>query len=313
MTTTVAQVVHLQVRGGLVEPVQDVAQALAQGADLVWTALADPRPDQVDRCARALGLPAELVDDTRAERRRPRLLTRGDARAVVLLPAAYDDADEQVEVGGLVVLTGRRAVLTVSRDTALDLSPVRAALAATGSPEALTEAVVARVVAVYDEVADGLDDDVDEVEGQVFSPERHSHARRIYGLKRANLELRRAVVPLAAVVQQLECGSALQGRVLRLGEHVDRLDALIDSVLDADLAQVGVRQNEDQRRISAWAAIALVPTIVGGIYGMNFEHMPELSWRYGYPLALLVVVTVCSSLYVGFRRNGWLGSRASED
>jgi len=307
MTTTAGQVLHLQVRGGLVQPVRDVAQALAQGADLVWTALADPDAEQVDRSARELGLPAELVAEARAQRRRPRVLRRGDARAVVLLPAAYDDADEQVEVGGLVVLSSGRAVLTVARDTALDLAPVRAALAATPSAEALTELVVEHVVAVYDEVADGLDDDVDEVEAQVFSTGRRSSARRIYRLKRANLELRRAVVPLAAVVEQFDRGSGLHGRVLRLGEHVDRLDTLLDGVLDADLAQVGVRQNEDQRRISAWAAIALVPTTVGAIYGMNFEHMPELSWRYGYPLALLVIVVVCASLYAGFRRNGWLG------
>jgi len=308
-----APAVVVAVRDGRVEQVPEAGQALAQGAELVWVALADPDPLEVNRCAEALGLPLALLTDARAERRRPRLLTHGDARAVVLLPAAYDDEDEQVEVGGLVVLSNGRGVLTVSRDTALDLAPVRAALAATPSADALTEAVLARVVAVYDEVADGVDDDVDEVEVQVFSPERRSQARRIYGLKRANLELRRAVVPLAAVVEQLRCGSALQGKVLRLSEHVDRLDALIDSVLDADLAQVGVRQNEDQRRISAWAAIALVPTIVGGIYGMNFEHMPELSWRYGYAMALLVVLTVCTGLYLGFRRNGWLGPRASED
>jgi len=312
-TTTAATAVSVQVRDGRAEPVQDAQRALADGAALVWTALVDPDPQAVTRSAQALGLPLELLADAREEHRRPRLLARGEARALVLLPAAYDDADEQVEVGGLVVLANGRGVLTVSRDTTLDLAPVRAGLAGSPTAEALTEAVLARVVAVYDQVADGVDDDVDEVEAQVFSPARRSHARRIYGLKRAALDLRRAVVPLAVVVEQLGAGAALRERVLRLGEHVDRLDALLDSVLDADLAQVGVRQNEDQRRISAWAAIALVPTIVGAIYGMNFQHMPELSWQYGYPLALLVIAVACGGLYLSFRRSGWLGPPRAED
>ena len=296
----------MQVQGGAVSAVDDPAAALATGARLVWTALTDPSPEQLAAAARALALDEGLVADARSDHRRPRLVEHGDARAVVLLPASYDDERESVLVGSVVALVDGRAVLTVARDTATDLAAVRAGLTVDSTPADLLEAVVRRVVDDYDAVVDGLDEDVVSVEQQVFSEGRTSNARRVYLLKRESLELHRAVTPLVEVVRRLGCDGSLVDRLLRVSEHVQRLDALLDGALSADLAQVGVRQNEDQRRISAWAAIGLVPTVVGGIYGMNFEHMPELTWTLGYPAALTVVIGTCSSLYVGFRRSGWL-------
>lgn len=297
---------HFEVRDGQVAETDDPAGALARGASLIWISLEDPDPEEVVAQARLLGMNPALVTDARAEHRRPRLLEHGKARAVVLLPAAYDDAAEDVRLGGLVVLTDGPAVLTVARECSTDLSGVRRALDTRSTPDTLLQAVVRQVIEDYDPVIDGLDDDVEQVEVQVFSDDDSSHARRIYLLKRESLELHRAVSPLVDVVRELDCGGGLYERLLRVAEHVERLDALLDGVLDADLAQVGVRQNEDQRRISAWAAIALVPTVVGGIYGMNFENMPELSWRFGYPAALTLVLVCCLALYLGFRRNDWL-------
>lgn len=296
----------MQVRDGAVSATDDPAGALAAGAQLVWTALADPAPEQLVAAAQALALDAGLVADARSDHRRPRLVEHGAARAVVLLPASYDDDHEEVRVGSVVALVDGRAVLTVAGDTATDLSGVRARLTVDSTPADLLEAVVCRVVDDYDPVVDGLDEDVVSVEQQVFSEGRSSNARRVYLLKRESLELHRAVTPLVEVVRRLDCGGGLVDRLLRVSEHVERLDSLLDGALSADLAQVGVRQNEDQRRISAWAAIGLVPTVVGGIYGMNFEDMPELTWTLGYPAALTVVLGSCTALYAGFRRSGWL-------
>lgn len=315
----------VQVKEGSAEPTADPAAALRGGVELVWTALVEPSPEELAAAVAALGMPAALLEESRAgspdvlrpgapaHRRRARLVELGEGRGVVLLPAAYDDEDEQVGLGLLTVLVDGQAVLSIARGPAPDLSRLQAEahrhLEHSGQ---LLQAIVIAVLEGYDAVLEGLDEDVLDTEQQVFSSERRSHAKRIYGLKRESLELERAVTPLDDMVTRLQCAPAVHDRVLRVTEHLDRLGDLLDSVLSADLAQVGVRQNEDQRRISAWAAIGLVPTVVAGIYGMNFQHMPELSWRFGYPAALALVLTLCTCLYVGFRRNGWLGDQTQD-
>jgi magnesium transporter len=185
-------------------------------------------------------------------------------------------------------------------------------------------AIVARlVVEGYETALDGLNVDVDEIEEAVFAPGEADHAERIYKLKREVAEFRRAVAPLVRVLERLadDCPDRMQsGRfgslhdhVLRVADLLEGIDRLLSDVLQANVARVtavqssiAIRQNEDMRKISAWAAIALVPTAVAGIYGMNFDHMPELRWRFGYPLAIAVIVLVCSLLYRTFRRNEWL-------
>jgi len=167
---------------------------------------------------------------------------------------------------------------------------------------------------------------MDEIESQVFGTDEEDHAERIYKLKREVAEFRRAVVPLAPPLQRLAEGSVpgidqaaapyfrdVHDHAMRAADAIEGHDRLLSDVLQADLARVGVRQskiavrqNADMRRISAWAAIALVPTAIAGIYGMNFEFMPLLTWRYGYFVVLAVVVGVCVSLYWMFRRSGWL-------
>lgn len=296
---------RVQVRNGHIEPLTTAGPADPSAA-LVWTALVDPVAGEVMTAVAELDLPEALAQDLIREHRRPRVIEDGRARAVVLLPALYDDPAEEVLVGGLTLLVGERSLLTVSRGPAPDLDAIARQLGPDSTPGEVLHSVFAHVVTDYDRVVDGLDDDVDQVETQVFSDDRKSHAQRIYRLKRESLELKRAVAPLVGVAERLECGHTLRDRLARVAEHVDRLDDLLNSILDADLAQVSVRQNEDQRRISAWAAVALVPTVVGAIYGMNFQHMPELSLRFGYPSALALIAGVCSALYVGFRRNGWL-------
>jgi magnesium transporter len=186
-------------------------------------------------------------------------------------------------------------------------------------PGAVLHAIVDRVVDDYQPVLAGLEDDVEEVEQEVFAPGRRNPAERIYKLSREVIEFHRATGPLVEPLRQLADGRHeivhedireyfrdVYDHALRANEAVDSLRELLSGVLQANLSQVSVRQNEDMRRISAWVAIIAVPTMVAGIYGMNFEHMPELKWSFGYPLSIAVMLVACVSLYRYFKRVGWL-------
>jgi magnesium transporter len=174
-------------------------------------------------------------------------------------------------------------------------------------------AVTDRVVDEYEKVLVGLDNDIDEIEAQVFSGTRRNHAERIFKLKREVLDFRRAIRPLTSAIVDLDVDPAaedhfrdVQDHLLRVAEHVESYEAILVSALNANLAQVGVQQNEDMRKISAWAGLITVPTLIAGIYGMNFEHIPELQWYLGYPLSLGFMAVVCWLLYRNFKRSGWL-------
>ncbi|WP_337060769.1 magnesium and cobalt transport protein CorA [Kineococcus sp. G2] len=209
-------------------------------------------------------------------------------------------------------------------------------------PHAVLHGVLERLVDEYEAIDLELERDVAQMEEQVFSPARSSDAERIYNLKREVLEVRRAVAPLVTPMKQLLAGggggatdlegiggsggsggldevdgtdggeqSLLELRdvldgLVRTVEHVEGYDRLLTDVLNAHLAQVSVRQNDDMRKISAYAAMFAVPTLVAGIYGMNFEHMPELDWRWGYPACLLLMLTICLGMFRAFKRSGWL-------
>ena len=183
----------------------------------------------------------------------------------------------------------------------------------------MLHAIVDKVVDDYEPVLAGIEDDIEELEEQVFSPDRKNPTERIYKLKREVLEMHRATAPLAEPLKKLASGfyevvhkdiheyfRDVYDHVLRANETVDGFREMLNGILDANAAQVGVRQNDDMRKISAWVAIAAVPTAIAGIYGMNFEHMPELTWTFGYPAALLLMLAVCVLLYRRFKRAGWL-------
>ena len=186
-------------------------------------------------------------------------------------------------------------------------------------PSAVVYAVCDRVVDGYESVANMLMEDVDEVEASVFSADRTQDTQRIYVLKREVAEVRRAVQPLRVPMQRFATASYpfvppesshffrdVADHVTRVSEVIETLDMLLSTAFDAHLARISVQQNEDMRKISAWVAIAAVGTLVAGIYGMNFEHMPELRWRYGYPLVLVLLAVACLSLWRTFKRRGWL-------
>jgi magnesium transporter len=234
------------------------------------------------------------------------------------------DPTEVIKLGEILIFLGHDFIITVRHGEASELGGVRRGLE--DSPEllqhgpgAVLHAIVDRVVDDYGPAIAGLGEDIDQVEDQVFSESRTNAAERIYKLKREVLQFAHAVGPLVDPVDRLARGKYgvihpevrtyfrdVNDHLLRAHDQLESFRDLLTSVLQANLTQVGVRQNEDMRKISAWVAIAVVPTAIAGIYGMNFEHMPELDWTFGYPAALLLMLTVCSLLFWRFKRAGWL-------
>ncbi|MDP8970760.1 MAG: magnesium/cobalt transporter CorA [Actinomycetota bacterium] len=290
----------------------------------VWIGLHEPSPEEFDSVRREFDLHELAVEDAIKAHQRPKLEVYGDSLFVVLKTARYVDEQDAVEIGEIMLFVGEGFVVSVRHGEASALGGVRKAVEGRPDllrygPGAVVHAIVDRVVDDYVPVLAGLDKDIEEVERQVFSESRDNPAERIYKLKREVLEFHRATAPLDEPLDQLARGRLglfhgdishyfrdIHDHALRVVDQVEAHRDLLTSILEANLAQISVRQNEDMRRISAWVAIVAVPTLVAGIYGMNFEHMPELRWTWGYPAALGAMVAICGLLYRLFRRSGWL-------
>jgi magnesium transporter len=243
---------------------------------------------------------------------------------MVLKTIWYDDANDAVETGEIAVFVGRNYVVTVRHGAGSELGVARRDLeehteVLGHGPFAVLYSVCDRVVDAYEDVASELDNDVDEIELSVFGDKRGGDAQRIYTLKREVAEFRRAVEPLREPMLRFAKGQVdgmpqpacaffrdVADHTLRVYERIENTDSLLSSAHDALMAQISVQQNNDMRKISAWVAMAAVPTMIAGIYGMNFVHMPELGWTYGYPTVLLVMAAICASLYRLFKKSGWL-------
>jgi magnesium transporter len=224
----------------------------------------------------------------------------------------------------VLIFIGERFVITVRHGDASRLAPVRADLESKVAlleqgPWAVAYAVTDRVVDLYVEVADQIEADLDTLEEGVFSRDSGSPVQQIYQMKRELVEFRRAVVPLQRPLITLTASQSrlvpkeirryfrdVQDHLTRTVEQLAAYDDLLNSILQARLAQVTVDQNNDMRKIASWAGISAVWTAIAGVYGMNFDNMPELTWKYGYPGVFAVMVTVSVLLYRAFRRNGWL-------
>ena len=290
----------------------------------VWVGLHEPTRDEFDDVRRRFQLHELAVEDAIKAHQRAKLEVYDDSLFVVLKPASYDDEAERITLGEIMMFVGERFVVTVRHGDLSPLGAVRKRLES--QPKLLKRGTVAVLYAVLDRVVDDylpivrdIDRDVLQVEEEVFSVDGGNPTERIYRLKRQVLGFHQAIAgliePLDVLVRNrvpLDT-SALTKYLRDVADHARRVDGTVDaqrdlltSVLQANLAQVGVRQNEDARRISAWVAIAAVPTLIAGIYGMNFEHMPALDERWGYPLVLLVMAAVCIGLFRAFRRSGWL-------
>jgi magnesium transporter len=298
--------------------------ACQKDGSFVWLGLHEPTEDEFDSVRREFNLHELAVEDAIKAHQRPKLEVYDGTLFIVLKPVRYIDSEEAIDTGEILLFVNEAFVVSVRHGEASALTDVRRRLDqrpdllkhGTGS---VLYAILDRVVDNYGPVADGLEHDIEELEQDVFSSNRHNPAERIFKLEREVLEFYRAVGPLTAPLERLAIGAFelvrgdlqsyfrdVHDHLLRVAQRVDNFRELLGSMLQANLTQVSVRQNEDMRRITAWVAILAVPTMVAGIYGMNFEHMPELKWRFGYPAVMAAVLVVCLILYRRFRRAGWL-------
>ena len=301
-----------------------VHAARADPANLTWLGLHEPSEEEFSKVAAKFGLHELVVEDAVEAHQRPKLEVYDETLFVVLKVARYDDALEQIIFSELMLFLGDHFVVTVRHGPTGSLGVVRRDLEAqpglmARGPGAVLYAIVDHIVDDYAPVLAGLETDIEEVEDAVFSAESPSVAERIYKLKREVLDFYRNTSMLMDPLDRLSRRSlphvdpALQHYFRDVHDHLTRMVGqlqgyreLLTSILEANLAQIGVRQNEDMRKISAWVAIVAAPTLIAGIYGMNFAYMPELEWRYGYPMAIGLIVVISGSLYALFRRSDWL-------
>lgn len=289
----------------------------------VWVKVANPSHQELRFLTRAFGLPALQVDDAANPRQRPKLEAKGQRVFAVFKELRYVVEHTAVETGQMAVFLGPGFAVSVRHGDAAPGS-ARRALARNieltrFGPVSVLHAIVDVIVDGYLAIANRLGTDMEAVEEIVFSSARVDNSGRIYNLKRENLEIRRAVMPLAAAAHQAVAEKAVGipkelapffrdvgDHLLRTIDLVESNDNLLMAMLMAATSQQDLRQNEDMRKISAWVAIAAVPTAMAGVYGMNFDQMPELHWQFGYPLVLGTMFGVCGFLYRRFKKSGWL-------
>jgi len=307
-----------------------LAEVRRRGHGFVWIGLKDPDEAQVNAVADTFGLHELAVEDAVHGHQRPKLEMYGDTLFMVLKTVCYvahespTTANEIVNTGELMAFLGREFVVTVRRGQHSGLASLRSKLESNperlaGGPDAVLHAIADYVVDSYLEVADAVETDIDEMEELVFSSGSSVTAETIYMMKHEMTELRRAVIPLGTPLRKLADGSTplvndevrlyfrdVEDHQTSVSERITAYDELLTSLVNAALAKITLRQNTDMRKISAWVAIIAVPTMIAGIYGMNFDYIPELHWKFGYPLVIVVILVACWALHRVFRRNKWL-------
>jgi magnesium transporter len=304
------------------------ARAGRNSRAFVWLGLHEPTAEEFGWIAEVFGLHELAVEEATAKSYRPKIDQFGGHTKIVLRTARYvehaelNEWSEVVETGHIIVFIGPRFVITVRHGAPGALAQVRAALEKNRAllalgPWSVAYAICDRLVNTYIEVADSVEDDVNKLEEAVFARQRSEHIAHVYQLKREIVEFRRAVLPLQrpmqALLQNRELPAGLRryftsvfDRLSRVVDQINSYDELLNTVLQARLAQLTVAQNNDMRKIAAYAAMTAVQTAIAGIYGMNFVHMPELDWRYGYLGVLCVMGGALLIVYRLFRRSGWL-------
>ncbi|AYV26919.1 Magnesium transport protein CorA [Streptomyces sp. ADI95-16] len=302
-------------------------EARATGDAFLWIGMHEPTEKEFEHVSQEFGLHPLAVEDALTAHQRPKLEVYDDSLFVVLKPVSYDEDRDTVTAGELMVFIGDSFVVTVRHGEGAALSAVRQRLehepnVLRHGPTAVLYAVSDAVVDHYIDVAAELQADLEELEAEVFAPnaaDTKNTAARIYAFKRQVLEFRRATTPLLLPMDRLAFGDVpfvhdharpffrdVADHLTKANEYIEGLDRLLSDALAAHLAQMGVRQNDDMRKISAWAAMAAVPTMVAGIYGMNFDHMPELRHAWGYPGVILLMAGACLGLHRMFKSRGWL-------
>lgn len=303
-----------------------------------WIGLYRPTEAEIRAVADEFGIHALVVEDALAGHQRPKLERYGDVLFMVLRPARYLDDLEEVEFGEVHVIAGPDFVVTIRHAESPDLARVRRRMEADPAllrhgPEAVLYAILDEVVDQYAPVLVGLGNDIDEIESQLFEEEADA-TQRIYELGREVIDFQRATQPLGPMLEGLLRGSEkhevddelqrylrdVLDHIIRVSDRASTFRAVLDNALTVEstivarrqneemrrMTELSIRQNEEVKKISGWAAILFAPTLVGTIYGMNFDHMPELHWGFGYPFAIGMMLAMGFALYVVFKRKGWL-------
>jgi magnesium transporter len=293
--------------------------------DFLWVGLKDPTPEEFALVSTELSLHPLAVEDVLSPDQRAKVETYDGTLLAVVKTLRYVEATSDIETGQVVAIIGDQFVLTLRHGDAAPLHDVRRRLENDDQgllregPMSVLHGLVDRVVDTYQEIDEEVAADLVNIELDVFGGANRTHSTTIYRLKREVLEFRRAALPLRAPLQLLtDRHGPVSSKELRLhfrdvADHlaevllnIESYDALLTDILSAHLSRIGLQQNADMRKISSWAAMITVPTLIAGIYGMNFDHMPELHWLLGYPLALGLMATAVLVLGRAFRRSGWL-------
>lgn len=301
-----------------------VRSRATDAGDFVWVGLHEPTKHELDTVARLYDLHPLAVEDALLAHQRPKLERYDESLFLSLKTLWYVDENDAVETGEINMFIGENFVVTVRHGAGGGLHDARMALEGMQNvlahgPSAVVYAVCDQVVDAYIEVARELVTDVDEVEASVFASERTNDSARIYVLKRELAEMRRAVQPLRDPVNRFASGAVrgvdsdaapyfrdVADHLNRVAETMEDLETLLTAAFQAHLAQISIQQNDDMRKISAAVGLIAAPTLVAGIYGMNFAHMPELGWTLGYPLSLLLMAASSLAIWIIARRAGWL-------
>lgn len=307
-----------------------VAEVRSRGEGFVWIGLHEPDAEQIQGVAETFGLHELAVEDAVHAHQRPKLDRYESNLFMVLKTVRYVEhespttANEIVETGEIMAFLGRDYVVTVRHGKHSGLHDLREELERSperlsAGPAAVLHGIADWIVDSYLAVSEAFENDIDLLERAVFAPRNPVGAEQMYLVKREILELRRAVMPLANPLRRLAEGCSplipeevrsyfrdVDDHLTTVSERVAAFDELLTTLLDATLAKITLQQNSDMRKITSWAAIVAVPTMVAGVYGMNFDFMPETQWKFGYPMVMVVIFAACVVLYRIFRKNRWL-------
>jgi magnesium transporter len=305
--------------------VKEIGDELQRDDRFVWIGLHEPDEDLLRQVQQAFGLHDLAIEDAHAAHQRPKLERYGDSLFVVLRTAQVKPSSTRIDFGESHLFVGRNYFVSVRHGASLSYAEVRGRCEATPEllargPGFVLHAILDFIVDQYFPIVDLLEDDLEKLEETIFGEAMtRETSKRIYELKRDLLEVKRAVSPLVDMCTRLmrvdfavipddtrPYFRDVYDHVIRINEMVDTLRELTTTAFEANLALTAVGQNEAMRRLTAWAAIIAVPTMTGGIYGMNFKSMPELEWAYGYPVVMGLTVSVCLLLYLRFKRADWL-------
>jgi magnesium transporter len=304
---------------------EDISDVLKQDDRFVWIGLHEPDQELLRVVQEEFGLHDLAVEDAHRAHQRPKLEVYGDGLFIVIHTVQQPGGGD-LAFGETHLFVGARYIVSVRHGASLPYREVRArcesqpALLAKG-PGYVLYALMDFIVDHYFPAVDMIEEQLEEIEDEIFTGSGISRETtgRIYHLKRELLHLKRAVSPLVDITNRLMRFDVelipedtrlyfrdVYDHVIRINEMVDMLRELLTSALEANFSLLSVRQNDAMKRLAGWAAIFAVPTMIAGVYGMNFEHMPELRWAWGYPLIMGGMLAVCVLLYVRFKRAGWL-------